>query len=232
MLLIAGSTAPENFTGVIKDFAPGKLFIVDAAYVGGVPGEAKVVPAAEISGVSFSTHMLPLPVMLKYLESEVCCDVIFIGIQPKVTEQGFFISDEVKKGTERLVEDFHHSYDHLNKNRSYRFTFKLKGYGEKILSYSSLQNNKVGRFYHFCPFPAPKTIFTVCYRSWAIIFRHVTVKAKRALAKKERIIYNKMHRAWRSLVARLTGVKRSLVQIQSLRPKTREPRGFRLPWFL
>ena len=106
VLLIAGSTAPENFTGVIKDFAPGKLFIVDAAYVGGLPGEAKVVPAAEISGVSFSTHMLPLPVMLKYLESEVCCDVIFIGIQPKVTEQGFFISDEVKKGTERLVEDF------------------------------------------------------------------------------------------------------------------------------
>ena len=34
VLLIAGSTAPENFTGVIKNFAPDILFIVDAAHVG------------------------------------------------------------------------------------------------------------------------------------------------------------------------------------------------------
>ncbi|NLY37810.1 MAG: hydrogenase maturation peptidase HycI [Firmicutes bacterium] len=106
LLLIAGSTAPENFTGVIKDFAPDKLFIVDAAYVGGLPGEVKVIPAAEISGVSFSTHMLPLPVMLKYLAAELPCDVIFIGIQPKSTEHGFVMSEEVKRETERLAEDF------------------------------------------------------------------------------------------------------------------------------
>jgi hydrogenase 3 maturation protease len=110
VLLIAGSTAPENFTGVIKSFAPDTLFIVDAAYIGLLPGEAKVVSAADISGVSFSTHMLPLPVMLKYLEAEVHCDVIFIGIQPKCTEQGLIMSDEVKKGTERLVEDFYHAF--------------------------------------------------------------------------------------------------------------------------
>ena len=53
VLLIAGSTAPENFTGVIKNFAPDTLFIVDAAYIGLLPGEAKVVSAADISGVSF-----------------------------------------------------------------------------------------------------------------------------------------------------------------------------------
>ena len=106
LLLIAGSTAPENFTGVIKDFAPDKLFIVDAAYVGGLPGEVKVIPAAEISGVSFSTHMLPLPVMLKYLAAELPCDVIFIGIQPKSTEHGLVMSEEVKRETERLAEDF------------------------------------------------------------------------------------------------------------------------------
>lgn len=107
VLFIAGSTAPENFTGVIKNFAPDRLFVVDAAYMGLLPGEAKVVPACDIGGVSFSTHMLPLPVMLKYLESESGCEALFIGIQPKCTDQGFCMCDEVKKGTEHLVEDFY-----------------------------------------------------------------------------------------------------------------------------
>lgn len=109
LLLIAGSTAPENFTGVIKNFAPDRLIIVDAAHIGLLPGEVKVVPACDISGVSFSTHMLPLSVMLKYLESETGCDVLFIGIQPKCTDQGLCMSDEVKKGTEHLAEDFYYA---------------------------------------------------------------------------------------------------------------------------
>ena len=107
VLLISGSTAPENFTGVIKEFAPDKLFIVDAAYMGLSPGEVKTVPARDIGGVSFSTHMLPIPVMLKYLESEVGCEVIFIGIQPKSTDQGLSMCEEVKRGTEGLVKDFY-----------------------------------------------------------------------------------------------------------------------------
>lgn len=107
VILIAGSTAPENFTGVIKDFAPHKLFIVDAAHMGLSPGETRIVPAEEISGVSFSTHMLPLPVMLKYLESEIGCEVIFIGIQPKCTHQGLSMNEEVIKGTEHLAQEFY-----------------------------------------------------------------------------------------------------------------------------
>jgi hydrogenase 3 maturation protease len=111
-LLIAGSTAPENFTGVIKKFAPDKLFIVDAAHMGLLPGEVKLVPAYDIGGVSFSTHMLPIPVMLKYLESEAGCEVVFIGIQPKSIEQGLSMCEEVKRATEQLVKDF---YDVLTK---------------------------------------------------------------------------------------------------------------------
>lgn len=75
--------------------------------MGLLPGEVKTVPACDIAGVSFSTHMLPIPVMLKYLESEVGCEVVFIGIQPKSTDQGFSMCEEVKKGTERLVKDFY-----------------------------------------------------------------------------------------------------------------------------
>jgi hydrogenase 3 maturation protease len=110
LLLIAGSTAPENFTGVIKNFAPDKLFIVDAAHLGLVPGQAKVVPDCDIGGVSFSTHMLPLPYMMKYLESEARCEVIFIGIQPKCTDQGLCMSDEMKDGVKKLADDFYSAF--------------------------------------------------------------------------------------------------------------------------
>ncbi|MBP7176682.1 MAG: hydrogenase 3 maturation endopeptidase HyCI [Thermoclostridium sp.] len=107
VLLIAGSTAPENFTGVIKRFSPKRLFIVDAAYMGLSPGESKAVPACDIDGLSFSTHMLPMSVMLEYLQSESGCGVTFIGIQPGCTEQGLTMCDEVNKGTERLAKAFY-----------------------------------------------------------------------------------------------------------------------------
>ena len=76
VLFIAGSTAPENFTGVIKDFAPDRLFIIDAAYMGLPVGEAGVIETVDIAGMSFSTHMLPLSVMLDYLALETGCEVI------------------------------------------------------------------------------------------------------------------------------------------------------------
>lgn len=110
ILLIAGSTAPENFTGVIKKFAPDKLFIIDSAFMGLLPGDSKVVSACDISGVSFSTHMLPLSVMLKYLESEAHCSVTFFGIQPKCTDQGLYMCEEVKKGTEQLAQSFYNVF--------------------------------------------------------------------------------------------------------------------------
>lgn len=106
VLLIPGSTAPENFTGVIKDFKPDVLFVVDAAHMGLIPGDIKIVQACDISGVSFSTHMLPLTVMLKYLEAESGCDVIFVGIQPASTDFGLCMCDAVKNGVERLAENF------------------------------------------------------------------------------------------------------------------------------
>ncbi len=106
VLLIAGSTAPENFTGVIKDFKPDLLIITDAARIGLSPGEAAVIPLSEITGASFSTHMLPLSVMLNYLEAEISCETVFIGIQPRSTDQGMEICDEVCRCVQKLADEF------------------------------------------------------------------------------------------------------------------------------
>lgn len=107
ILMIAGSTAPENFTGVIKNFAPVRLFIIDAAHMSLPIGEIRVLETDEMGGMTFSTHMLPLSVMLNYLELETACEVICIGIQPGNTEQGFTMCAEVRAGAEHLAEMFY-----------------------------------------------------------------------------------------------------------------------------
>lgn len=106
VLLMGGSSAPENFTGVIKDFAPDTLFIVDAANMGLLVGEIHVLDINEIKSISFSTHMLPMYVMLNYLKIEIDCEVICIGIQPKNTELGFSMCLEVVKASEHLADIF------------------------------------------------------------------------------------------------------------------------------
>ncbi|HBE13024.1 MAG TPA: hydrogenase maturation protease, partial [Clostridiales bacterium] len=55
VLLIGGSTAPENFTGVIKDYSPDVLLIVDAAHMDATPGEIRILDTKNIGGLSFST---------------------------------------------------------------------------------------------------------------------------------------------------------------------------------
>ena len=104
LLLLCGESAPENFTGVIKSFKPDVLFIIDAAYMDLPAGSVQLLPYERAAGLSFSTHMLPLPIMLNYLEAEVGCETLFIGVQPRSTEQGLGMSAEVKAGVRRLAE--------------------------------------------------------------------------------------------------------------------------------
>lgn len=93
--LINGSNAPENFTGEIKDFAPQCLIVVDAADMKEKAGSIMVIDPDVIEGVTFSTHMLPLKVMLGYLKDEIKCRVLILGIQPVNVDFGNEISKEV-----------------------------------------------------------------------------------------------------------------------------------------
>lgn len=86
LLALAGSTAPENFTGQIKDFAPELLLIVDAAFIGREVGEIALIEADQVKGVSFSTHMLPFTVLIDYLRRETGIETLIVGIQPGPTE--------------------------------------------------------------------------------------------------------------------------------------------------
>ena len=92
-----GATAPENLTGEIKKLKPSHVIIVDAADTGKKAGSITLIKPQEATGISFSTHQLPLSIMVEYLIQSIACEVIIIGIQPKTTKFGSGISGEVKK---------------------------------------------------------------------------------------------------------------------------------------
>jgi len=105
-LLMGGSTAPENFIGVIKNYAPDTLVVVDAAYIGGELGEIGFIDRANIEAAGFSTHMLPFPVLLDYLEKETHCNIIILGIQPGETEFATDPCETVLASVEELTAFF------------------------------------------------------------------------------------------------------------------------------
>lgn len=104
VLCIDGSTAPENFTGDIKRFAPTHLFIIDAAEMGEKPGTVRLIPNDKVGGVSFSTHVLPIAVMINYLKQSINFESIIIGIEPKDFEFGKEMTKDVKKSVDELTD--------------------------------------------------------------------------------------------------------------------------------
>ena len=104
LLLVGGGPAPENFTGLIKAFMPDLLVVVDAAYLELPAGSIQILPEERAAGLSFSTHMLPLPMMLAYLKLECACETCLVGIQPATTEQGLGMTKRVQEGAELLAE--------------------------------------------------------------------------------------------------------------------------------
>lgn len=101
--------APENCNGEIRRLHPTHLIIVDCAHMGEEPGTLKVFKPAEIAGVSFGTHGLPLSVLAEYLQTEVGCSVAILGIQPSNVEFGEAVSPRVAAAVEetvRLLREF------------------------------------------------------------------------------------------------------------------------------
>lgn len=101
--IFIGGTAPENVTSEIKRFSPSHLIIIDAADMGGNPGEIKLVDPENIGGISFSTHNLPANMLIEYLKHFLKCEVTIIGIQPKSLEFGKEPSVEMKVAANTLV---------------------------------------------------------------------------------------------------------------------------------
>jgi hydrogenase 3 maturation protease len=99
-----GSTAPENLTGEIIKYRPTHIIIVDSVDIDQKPGSVLMIDPRVVDGVSFSTHMLPVKMIVDYLLESLECDIIIIGIQPKTLEFGETVSEEVKKAVKQITD--------------------------------------------------------------------------------------------------------------------------------
>jgi len=102
-LAVEGGIAPENVTGVLRAFAPDAILVLDAAEMHAQPGTFALLRPEDITGATFSTHMLPLPVTLSYVEAACGCTTAYVGIQPVSTGQGIGMDARVRAGAEQLA---------------------------------------------------------------------------------------------------------------------------------
>ena len=102
--VILGGTAPENFTGEIKRLNPSHLIVIDCAEMGKKPGHIELIDKDLIGGYTFSTHSLPLKIMIDYLLNDIKSQVIVIGIEPKTLKFGAELSLEVLSAVANITE--------------------------------------------------------------------------------------------------------------------------------
>ncbi|GIV65756.1 MAG: hydrogenase 3 maturation endopeptidase HyCI [Bellilinea sp.] len=102
LLLIEGGTAPENTTGTLRRFRPHVVIMLDSAEMGQPPGSVMLVAIEDLDGLSASTHTLPPSVLSKFLQSELGCRVVLLGIQPFLLEFDAHLSAPVKKAVVNL----------------------------------------------------------------------------------------------------------------------------------
>lgn len=99
-----GYTAPENLSGEIRKFGPTHLIMIDTADIGKKPGEAGLFTPENVGGISFSTHKLPVKIMAQFLQKDLDCQVMIIGIQPESLDFGKSISKEAMATVRMLSE--------------------------------------------------------------------------------------------------------------------------------
>ena len=99
-----GSNAPENCTGPIRQLRPSHLLVIDAADIGKAPGAVELLDTAQLAGVSFCTHALPLSVVVDYIVA-ACpgCEVVVIGVQPAQLEFGRALTASVETAAQDIA---------------------------------------------------------------------------------------------------------------------------------
>ena len=105
VMVVKGGVAPENFTGKIVGFKPTHLLIVDAAVFRAKPGSLRLFTMDEVSGLTFSTHRLPLTLLTDYIKHSLPeVDARLLAVKPGKVGWGLKPTREVSAAVRRAVE--------------------------------------------------------------------------------------------------------------------------------
>lgn len=109
----AGETAPENFSGKIRDFCPTHLLVIDAAELGQKPGDIFDIRPEDVGGPTFCSHMLPLKIMIDYLVHETGAAVTLLGIQYKNIDFDTDMTPDIKDTVDEVCKVLKNVIDKL-----------------------------------------------------------------------------------------------------------------------
>jgi len=102
LVLMNCGVVPENFTDVLKRESPDRIIMIDAALMHQTPGTLRVVESDEISETGFSTHALPLTIIIKYIKTYIDTQILIIGIEPTDLTFGEPLSGIIKEKAEEF----------------------------------------------------------------------------------------------------------------------------------
>jgi hydrogenase 3 maturation protease len=101
--LIECETIPESYIEPIIEFNPTHVLIIDAALLNLKPGSSKLIKPNEIVGIPVSTHSLPLNLFSEYITKTTGAKIALLAIQPKETDFGEGLTEELKKTGKELT---------------------------------------------------------------------------------------------------------------------------------
>jgi len=78
-------TVPESMTGPLREYQPDHVLFLDSADMGAQPGTIDMIRPGRIKADLFSTHVLPLSVVMGYIEQDLKTSVTLLGIQPDLS---------------------------------------------------------------------------------------------------------------------------------------------------
>jgi len=96
-------TVPESVTGPVRRYRPSHILFLDAADMGARPGAVAVVDPDRVRARLFTTHALPLSVVMEYLGRDTKAGVTLVGIQPEMEAFGPSPSAREQAGLTHLV---------------------------------------------------------------------------------------------------------------------------------
>lgn len=108
LMVQEGGALPENFSGPLRCFEPDLAIFIDAADLGATPGTIEIVTPDRIGGASFSTHSMPMKLLMDYLAEELHCETLLIGVQPEGIEFGTAITAVGKRAATLLAKEIGH----------------------------------------------------------------------------------------------------------------------------
>lgn len=100
--VVDGGSAPENVVHRVRELAPERVLVVDAADMELEPGEVRLVDHRYIAErFIITTHNLPVSFLIGVLRESVP-EVYFLGIQPFLVAFGYPLSAAVERAVMRV----------------------------------------------------------------------------------------------------------------------------------